>query len=308
MGCARGPLTALVALSLASTTAAAQEPPQTLLARVGAYVDAWEFELGSVVADEDYHQEVKRQPRLGAVDRARQPAVETRRLTSEFTLVHFDEGMAEWLGFRHVLRVNDRPVDGGGPRMNQVMNDASLSWRERWRRVRDLSALFNLGAISRDFNVPTFALTALRTARHARFRFSTPRPDRVDGTTLTLIEFDERTRPTIVTGSGGRDVPLRGRVWVDAADGRVRRTELTLRDRLYIPTTEPGDGPLQDDLLTSPLTVVFGPDAQVGTWVPVEMREQYDSSNGEQTLGRATYANYRRFRTGGRVVGPGRQQ
>jgi hypothetical protein len=45
----------------------------------------------------------------------------------------------------------------------------------------------------------------------------------------------------------------------------VRRTELTLRDRLYIPTTEAGDGPMQDDLLTSRLTVVFGPDAQVGT-------------------------------------------
>jgi hypothetical protein len=302
----RWPLTALVVLGVASTPAAAQESRQVLLARVGVYVDTWERELGSVVADEDYHQEVKRQPRLGAVDRARRPAVETRRLTSEFTLVHFDEGTAEWLGFRRVTRVNDTPVDGDGSRLNQLMNDVSLSWRERWRRVRDLSAVFNLGAISRDFNVPTFALTALRTARHSRFRFSTPRPDRVEGTTLTLVEFTERTRPTLVAGSGGRDVPLRGRVWVDAADGRVRRTELTLRDRLYIPTSEPGEGPQQDDLLTSRLTVVFGPDAQVGTWVPVEMREQYDSSNGEQTLGRATYSNYRRFRTGGRIVGPGR--
>lgn len=304
----RWPLIALAALSLASPTATAQEPRDHLLARVGAYVDAWERELGSVVADEDYQQTVKRQQRLGAIDRARRPAFETRRLTSEFTLVHFDDGLAEWLGFRHVTRVNDIPVNDGRPRLNQLMNDASLSWRERWRRVRDLSAVFNLGSISRDFNVPTFALAALRTARHVHFSFSTPRSDRVDGTIFTLLEFNERGRPSLVTGAGGRDVPLRGKVWVDAADGRVRRTELTLRDRLYIPTTEPGDAPMQDDLLTSRLTVVFGPDAQVGTWVPVEMREQYDSSNGEQTLGRATYSNYRRFRTGGRVVGPARQQ
>lgn len=295
---------ALVALGVASTTATAQQPRGGLLARVGAYVDAWERELGSVVADEDYQQTVKRQQRLGAIDRGRRPAVETRRLTSEFTLVHFDEGLAEWFGFRHVKRVDDRPVNDGGPHLNQLMNDASLSWRERWRRVRDLSAVFNLGSISRDFNVPTFALAALRTGRHVRFSFSTPRADRLDGIALTLIEFNERSRPSLVTGSGGRDVPLRGKVWVDAADGRVRRTELTLRDRLYIPTSEPGDAPMQDDLLTSRLTVVFGPDAQVGTWVPLEMREQYDSSNGEQTLGRATYSNYRRFRTGGRVLGP----
>lgn len=300
----RWPFIALVGLGMASTSVTAQQPRGGLLARVGAYVDAWERELGSVVADEDYQQTVKRQQRLGAIDRARRPAVETRRLTSEFTLVHFDEGLAEWLGFRHVKRVDDRPVNDGGPRLNELMNDASLSWRERWRRVRDLSAVFNLGSISRDFNVPTFALAALRTGGHVRFSFSTPRADRLDGTTLTLIEFNERSRPSLVTGSGGRDVLLRGKVWVDAADGRVRRTELTLRDRLYIPTTEPGDAPMQDDLLTSRLTVVFGPDAQVGTWVPVEMREQYDSSNGEQTLGRATYSNYRRFRTGGRVVGP----
>ena len=294
----------LVALGMASTTATAQEPQDGILARVGMYVDAWERELGSVVADEDYQQTVKRQQRLGAIDRALRPSIETRRLTSEFTLVHFDEGLAEWFGFREVKRVDGRPVNNGGPRLKQLMSDASLSWRERWRRVRDLSAVFNLGAINRDFNVPTFALAALRSGRHVRFSFSTPRSDRVDGTAMTLIEFNERSRPSLVTGSGGRDVPLRGKVWVDAADGRVRRTELTVRDRLYIPTTEAGDAPLQDDLLTSRLTVVFGPDAQVGTWVPVEMREQYDSSKGEQTLGRATYSNYRRFRTGGRVVGP----
>jgi len=132
--------------------------------------------------------------------------------------------MAEWLGFRHVKRVNDTPVNDGGLLLNQLMNDASLSWRERWWRVRDLSAVFNLGYISRDFNVPTFALAALRTVRHVRFSFSTPRSDRVEGITLTLIEFNERTRPTLVAGSGGRGVLLRGKVWVDAADGRVRRT------------------------------------------------------------------------------------
>lgn len=53
--------------------------------------------------------------------------------------------MAEWLGFRHVKRVNDTPVNDGGLLLNQLMNDASLSWRERWWSVRDLSAVFNLG-------------------------------------------------------------------------------------------------------------------------------------------------------------------
>ena len=42
----------------------------------------------------------------------------------------------------------------------------------------------------------------------------------------------------------------------------------------------------------------------MGTWVPVEMRERYDNSWGEVTTGRATYTNYRKFRTSARLVPP----
>jgi hypothetical protein len=35
------------------------------------------------------------------------------------------------------------------------------------------------------------------------------------------------------------------------------------------------------------------------------MRERYDNAWGEVTTGRATYTNYRRFRTSGRIVRPG---
>jgi hypothetical protein len=61
----------------------------------------------------------------------------------------------------------------------------------------------------------TFALTALRTANHTRFRFSRPRSDTVDGEVLTVLDLRETARPTLVSGLRGRDAPLNGTVWLD---------------------------------------------------------------------------------------------
>jgi hypothetical protein len=276
-----------------------------VLARLGAYVDAWERELGSVVADEAYHQSVVRLPGSSVTRVPNRPPRETRELVSAFTLIHFEGGVADWLGFRSVTRVDGKGVAAPGPSLAELMKDDRLSWQERWKRVRDMNAAFNIGSISRDVNIPTFALAALRTVNHPRFRFSRPRSDTVDGKVLTVLELREQARPTLVSGLRGRDVPLNGKVWLDAREGRVRRTEIRLQDRVLPPPEVGGEHQTRDEELTSRITVVFGPDSNVGTWVPVEMRERYDNSWGEVTTGRATYANYRKFRTTARLVRPG---
>ena len=44
------------------------------------------------------------------------------------------------------------------------------------------------------------------------------------------IEFRETARPTFVATTGGRDLPVRGRFWINEADGTVLRTELDAVD------------------------------------------------------------------------------
>ena len=171
--------------------------------------------------------------------------------------------------------------------------------------MRDRSAAFNIGSIGRNINTPTFALAVIRTVSQARFTFTTPRSSTVDGEVLTGLGFRERARPTLVVGLGGRSVPLEGTVWLEPKGGRVRRTEIRLQDRIRPPDQAAGGEQQARDVdLTSRITVIFGPDANVGTWVPIEMREQYTNSWGEVTTGRATYTNYRRFRTAGRIIRP----
>ena len=95
-------------------------------------------------------------------------------------------------------------------------------------------------------------------------------------------------------------------MWLEPKGGRVRQTEIRLHDRIRPPDQAAGgEQPARDQDLTSHVTVIFAPDANVGTWVPVEMRERYTDSWGEVTTGRATYANYRNFRTSARIVRPG---
>jgi hypothetical protein len=275
------------------------------LARLGAHVDAWERELGSVVADEIYTQSVTRLPRSGVSRESNKPPQETRELVSEFTLIHFDEGGSDWIGVRIVTRVDGKPV-ARGPSLNELMDDTSLTWHQRWTRIRDRSAAFNLGSIGRTINTPTFALAAIRSVSQSRFTFTTPRSSTVDREVLTALGFRERARPTLVVGLAGRNVPLEGTVWLEPNGGRVRRTEIRLQDQLRPPAQAGGEQQhARDEELTSRITVTFGPDANVGTWVPLEMHERYDNSWGEVTTGRATYTNYRRFRTSGRIVRPG---
>ncbi len=276
-----------------------------LLRRLGASVDTWERELGSVVADEYYKQAVVRSLRSGSVRGLNGPSREARELMSEFTLIHFADGASDWIGCRSVRLVDRKPVTVSGPTLNQLMNDSSLTWNARWARVRDMSAAFNIGSIARDVNLPTFALAALRGANHTRFTYSIPRTERVGANVLAVIDIRERARPTLISGLGGRDVPLAGTVWVDARDGRVHRTEIYLRDRVPASAEAAAEHAEPDQDLSSRITVVFGPDPNVGTWVPVEMRERYDNSWGEVTTGYATYTNYRRFQTSVRIVRPG---
>lgn len=91
----------------AGAAADAQPDVQAALSRLGTYVEAWERDLGSVVADEHYEQAVSRRPRSELSRERLVPAHQTRRLVAEFTFIRLDDGPTDWIGFRRVTRVDD---------------------------------------------------------------------------------------------------------------------------------------------------------------------------------------------------------
>ena len=92
-----------------------------------------------------------------------------------------------------------------------------------------------------------------------------------------------------------RNLRASGTLIVEPATGRVLRTELTLLL----------DKSNDKNSVRAELTVAYRPDARLGLLVPVEMHESYGFAGAgpdQRIECTATYADFRRFETSGRVI------
>ena len=106
----------------------------------------------------------------------------------------------------------------------------------------------------------------------------------IDGTSTWIVSYKEIKKPTFIKSETGKALMSQGRLWVDPSNGRVVRTELvvggvrSVRDRATI-------------------VVTYGPQADLGIWVPIGMTELYDKPNkpkADRISGSAIYSNFRR--------------
>jgi hypothetical protein len=262
--------------------------------RAVAYVAEFGRDLGSVIATEDYRQEL-----VGAVEPPGytpppitivegiqvQPAApmtartaETQRLRSSFLFVQLTDGPG-WIGFRQVLEVNGKRVGQdrqGGTRLD-VPGESTL---DRWRRLSEESARYNIGSIRRTLNVPTFALLVLHPANLPRFAFTPAQGDGAKGSPTCGVDFQETDSPTIIRNAVGGDVPSSGTFRIEPVSGRVVQSELIA-------------GSTTASVALRAL-VRFERDSRLQLWVPREMREEYAAASNERLLCVARYSDYRR--------------
>jgi hypothetical protein len=246
-----------------------------LLARVSAYVVEFNRSFGSVVAEERYEQILRRS--LGSngtsVQRGNSGPIATT-LVSDFLLVQVPgEG---WLPFRDVYERDGQQIRDREERLAKIFLSGSRASFDQARAVMDESARYNIGNVQRNINVPTLVLTLLTDGQRDRFAFKVGKVDD-EG---TLIEFRETGRPTFVRTTNDNDLPVHGRIWVDAETGTIRRTELHA----------------VDTSVEAHITVTYQLDTGLGVWVPSRMEERY--RRGRDTVevrGLATYSRFRRF-------------
>jgi len=300
------PANVACAIVLGSTIAAAFQRPNAgparpsspcadtpaVVQRAVAYVQRLGQELGSVIATEDYRQEV-----LGAAEppqaapppisiiggiRVQPAAPMTTRpsvrqtLHSSFLFVQLSaEG---WVGFRDVLEVNGKRVKVDA--RSRPIEVAGESSPDRWRRLSEESARYNIGSISRTVNVPTFALLVLHPGNQTRFSFSASGEDQGTAGSVCDVAFQETDSPTIVRSGVGGDVPSSGTFRLEPATGRLLQSELIAG------STSTG--------VASKALVRYERDQKLQLWLPREMREQYVAQSGERLECVARYSNYRR--------------
>ncbi len=293
-----------IALVLAARPAAAEEPKlATVLERAGAYVTELQHQLSGIVAEERYTQEITAFSKRGGCRSAStyQSALNCRGqlvvpiradLRSDLLLVK-PTGANEWVQFRDVFEADGKQVRDRSDRLTRLFLNESPSARVQVGRILEESARFNIGEITRNVNVPVFALQFLLPANQGRFRFSRTR-DRVPdtfasrdaptavfrtSTEVWVVEYRETQTSTMIRTSERTDLPSRGRFWIEPSTGRVLMSELIARDRT----------------VTAIIDVSYQSEPLVGFLVPIEMRERYESRNGERIKGDARYGQFRQF-------------
>jgi len=275
--------TTLFALLMLTAVPDAQSLDQ-VLAQLRAYLTTYEHELGALVADEDYVQQVFVGGRgLGV----RVP--EVRRLESTVSFLRLPGG-AEWLGLREVTRVNRKRVDDSN-RLITLLSSKDESARAQAARIAQSSAAHNLGS-HRTINMPVLPLELLHPRNHRRMRFAVGADDQVRGTLTTRLSFVETGVPTLIVGADGRSVITRGEAWVERNTGAVWRATVFYRD--YADRN-------QSDTPQGEIRVEFARNEALAVIVPSEMRETFPVVAGRGD-GHAKYSNYRRFTTSARIV------
>ena len=270
-------LAAAMCVVVAPPPARAQSTFADLLARASAYVESFQRTFGSVVAEERYEQTIRRAPGQNgtSIQRGGGGPVQTV-LVSDFLLVQVPgEG---WLPFRDVFERDGKQLRDREERLAAIFLTGSRTAIEQARAVMNEGARYNIGNIDRNINVPTLPLPFLTSLHKHRFTFKAGKRDEADE--WAVIEFHETGRPTFITTTGGRDLPVTGRFLVDEQTGTVLRTELHA----------------VDTSVEAHITVTYQQDSATGLMVPARMEERYRRGRDTaEVRGLATYSRFRRF-------------
>jgi hypothetical protein len=309
-------ITAALTLCATARQAASQPAPNVddLVTRAGQYVVEYGQQLSLVIGVERYAQWMQNADQI-------RPLV--RNTVSEFALVRAGD---DWLGFRDVVELDGQPVGDRQDRLQRLFLDSPSTAVQAVRPIADASARYNLGPLQRNFNVPTTALFFLHPSNRPRFAFKIDGSDTVDGVRVLKVRYREEKKPTIIRTSGGKDMPVKGQFWI-GPDGRVFKTSMELESDALLTGgnakmadnrfEEPFQGSIRSDFSdrrarsTVSISVSYRTEPRLELLVPAEMVEIYESPfrsqfNNTESMSkvncRATYADFKRFETGGRVI------
>jgi hypothetical protein len=278
----------LVAASIASLLLVTQSSwnADPVMARLDAYLADYEPKLSELIADEAMTQEIPAAALRLLRNRVSTSASPSRRrLASEVAFIALPNG--GWLGFRHVKTVNNVKVHDSEASLGGVLQKSAL---EAARELLDSSAAHNLG-LPRTTNLPNLPLEFLHARNRKRLLPRLDGEDTVRGVRTSRIVLLERMTPSLIRNPNtGDDMPSVIRAWVDQR-GRLMRAEVK---------TFPG--PKAMEVAENTIVVEFAENKSLAMLVPVQMREKFPITTEYRGSSVATYSNFRRFTTSGRIV------
>jgi hypothetical protein len=269
-----------------ATPASAEAPTlERVLVRAGLYVVELQRQLSGIVAEEDYVQDV-RPSAAGTISRSATPRVTHRELKSDLLLVR-PIGANRWMQFRDVFDVDGQPVRDRSERLMKLFLSPSSSTANQAELIAEESSRYNIGNLQRTLNVPLLALVILDPAQQQRFVFKriekrAEAPVRIAAASakaVWMIEYREVEPQTIIRTTNFRDMPSRGRFWIEPETGRVLASELIAEDLT----------------VRGAITVGYDLEPALQVMVPIQMREHYEVVRAPRVMGEANYSKFRQF-------------
>ena len=277
----------LVAILLATAVLRAQDPAlDAVLLRAAEYVSQYQQQLRGLVAEESYRQNLTRTVAGRPTGEGGRLSREGRELKSDLLLVKLgDEDF--WIQFRDVFEVDKKPVRDRDQRLQKLFIEAKADARAQAESIQRESSRYNLGPLLRTVNVPIMALLFFDRSFQPKVKFEQGKAGNVkrfeglaEPSAIWMIEYKEIAKGTLVKGLNNRDIPSRGRIWLDSTNGRVLRTEMLS----------------EDTALRAEIFVTYKAEPGLDLLVPGEMREVYTIRRNETRIdGLATYGHFRRF-------------
>jgi hypothetical protein len=266
---------------------AAPAPAQTMdqvLVQMRDYLNRYESELSRVVGEEQYLQE-----EFGPDNRGNTKTVRRAELVSDVAFLRLP-GNGYWYGTRETKRVNGRLITTKGLQIADLI--AATDIKAKHEAMMLASSAHNLGE-KRSINMPTVPLEILRSSNSDLLTFKNDGAESVRGRRTSRIAFEEIGESTLIGHEGALPAKVGGRVWVDAADGRIWRVELECR---FPKSRHP-----ESTRFTIRVDFTFNP--ELSMLVPASMSETFPATI-DRGKGYATYKNFRRFRTSARIITP----
>ena len=251
---------------------------ELILGRAGWYIFDFIEKFSNVVSEETYIQDSSVPMQSAALIGRTGTNSRNRILKADFLLVSVSTAQ-DWVPFRDVFEVDRQPIRDRDSRLAKLFLKPSEDSLEQAHRIQDESSRYNLGNMRRTVNSPVLGIVILQADFQRRFHYSLGKMDPKVGPGVWIIDYKEEEKPSFIRGRSDLDLFAHGRVWVEAATGRLMRTEVLL------------DQPT----LRARITTSFRFDDRFGIAVPYEMQEEYKFDNGTKVTAIATYDRFRKF-------------
>lgn len=271
------PLIVLASLAAFAAPAPVQTAAEAAVAAAGRYLQDYTAQVAGVVLEEKYLQQSQ-----GRVTMARE-------LVSDLAIMA--DPRFGWVTFRDVFEVDGDPIRDRQDRVVELFSNPSGDALEQAQRIVQEGARHNLNPVgvqfARTLNLPLAALRFLQVENQSRSTFQRVSLDSLGGHRVLIVRFEETAEPRLI---GSVDnAPARGQFWIEQDTGRIRRTELVITSRRGTTTIQ------------AVLEVEFEEVPELGLWLPRQMEEDYNFTDGMNNLianifGRALYTNPRKYR------------